>query len=366
LVIAGAGCALTTTMREGPARPAAEQARVESTDTIIAQIDGKDVGDIGPDPNAKIVYLLPAGPHVLAFGLRKKPHLLSHTVWRSRYVRVCLLAEAGHLYTTAAEVGVSTWRPHIVDGAAGEVPLTCGRARIFPSAAPPPDERPAAESASPYPPPPPDPAQDVSAGPEIVRLWSKDEIAPQKGRPIVDVIASVGWAFGGDEVARLQSSSGGSQTLTAGKGPFFRAGALVTPLWLAADRVGIGAGGDVAFKLDDVSASNVEVSFIRYPCSLTLHTRLRFKPFWYVLVAGGVNKDEGIHLSGSGDASGIGAASLTSRIGGVGRLGAYWADTDAFALMAGLEYTRLAYDAPGGSVRADSVGFSLTFTWRAL
>jgi hypothetical protein len=367
LVIAGTGCALTTTMREGPARPAAELATVESTDTIIAEIDGKEIRDVGPDPNAKNVYLLPPGPHVLGCGLRKKPHILSHTIWRSDYVRVCLLAEAGHHYATAAEVGVSTWQPHVLDGRAGEVPLTCDRTRIFPSATPSSDERPtAAEPASPVTPPPPDPAEDVSAGPEIVRLWSKDEIAPEKGRPIVDVIASVGWDFGGDEVARLQASNGGSQTLAAGKGPFFRVGAMVTPLWLAGDRVGIGAGADVAFKIDDVSASNAEVSFIRYPSSLTLHTLLRFRPFWYVLVAGGVNKDESIRLSGSGDASGIGGTALTSRIGGVGRLGAYWADTDAFALMAGLEYTRLAYDAPGASVRADSAGFWLTFTWRAL
>jgi hypothetical protein len=77
-----------------------------------------------------------------------------------------------------------------------------------------------------------------------------------------------------------------------------------------------------------------------------------------------VDKDEGISLSTSGAASVIGGTSLTSQIGGVGRLALYWADTDNAALMFGLEYTRLDYDAPAGTVRADSAGFFTAVTWR--
>jgi hypothetical protein len=355
---------MTTTMREGPARPAAELATVESSDTLIAEIDGKDVQDIRADPNAKSVYLLPAGPHVIGFSLRKRPGVLSVTVLQSHYIRVCLLAEAGHHYTTAAEVGAFTWKPRMVDSAGGEVPITCDRARIFPAATLS-SERPAAtESASPVTPLPSDPAEDASAGPEIFRLWSKEEIERRKSRPFVDVMATVGLDFGGQDVVRAQFNNGGSQTLAAGQGAFVRVGAMVTPLWLAADRVGIGAGADVALKLDTVSASNASVSFIRYPCSFTVHTLLRFRPVWYVLLAGGVDKDPEISVSESGNVSGISGSSLTSRIGEIGRLGLYWADMDTFAIILGIEYTNLTYDAPGGPVRANSAGFWTTVTWR--
>ena len=85
---------------------------------------------------------------------------------------------------------------------------------------------------------------------------------------------------------------------------------------------------------------------------------------WYVLLAGGVEKDLGISLSGSGSASGING-SATSRIGAIGRLGIYFAEMDSFATMGGLEYTKVTYDVRGGSVGADSAGFWTTVTWRA-
>lgn len=332
VVVGTGGCASTATMREGPAKPAAELATVDSSDTIVAEIDGKDVQGIRADPNAKSVYLLPAGPHVIGLSLRKRLGV-SVTVLRSNYIRICLLADAGHRYTTTAEVSAGRWRPHVVDGVRGEVPITCDQG-TFP------------------------------AGAEVVDLWSKSEIERVKSRPSVDVMASFGWDFGGDEVVRAQFSNGSSQTLAAGQGPFLRVGAMVTPLWLAADGVGIGAGVDIALKLDNISASNADITLIRYPSSFTLHALLRVRPLWYVLLAAGVDKDQGISLSTSGAASVTGGTSLTSRIGGVGRLALYWADTDSAAIMFGLEYTRLAYDAPIGTVRADSAGFFTTVTWR--
>jgi hypothetical protein len=170
--------------------------------------------------------------------------------------------------------------------------------------------------------------------------------------------------FGGDEVVRAQFSDGGSKTLAAGQGPFVRVGAMVTPLWLDGERVGIGAGADVALKLDTASASSDSVSLIRYPCSFTLHTLRRIGPIWYVLLAGGVNKDAEIRVSESGNVSASGGSSLTSRIGEIGRVGLYWADTDTVAIMLGVQYTNLTYDAPGGPVRANSAGFWTTITWR--
>jgi hypothetical protein len=177
-------------------------------------------------------------------------------------------------------------------------------------------------------------------------------------------MATVGYDDGGENVVRAQFSNGSSQTLAAGQGPFFRVGAMVTPLWLADDHVGLGAGADVAFKLDTVSVASDSVALIRYPSSFTLHTLISFNPVWYLLIAGGVEKDLGISVSRTGDVSSTGGASLTSRIGGVGRLGLYWADTDTFGIMSGFEYTKVSYDAPGRSVRADNAGFWTTLTWR--
>ena len=242
-----------------------------------------------------------------------------------------------------------------------KVAIACDRARIFAAATPSPDRPAAATQATP---PPSDAAEAESTGSEIFRLWSSSEIERVKGRPFVDVVASVGWDFGGDDVVHAQFSNGSNQTLAAGQGPFLRVGAMVTPLWLAADGVGIGAGADVALKLDDISASNSDVSLIRYPSSFTLHTLLRVKPIWYLVLAAGVDKDEGISLSRNGNVSVTGGSSLTSRIGGVGRLALYCPGTDAAAIMFGLEYTQLTYDAPGGSVRANNAGFFTSVTWR--
>jgi hypothetical protein len=356
LVIAIAGCA-TTTMREGPVRPATELATVASTDTRVAEIDGKDVQRISPDANAKSVYLLPAGPHVIGFSLRKRLGV-SITVLQSDFIRVCLLAEGGHHYTTTAEIGNGRWKPHIF-----EVPITCDGARIFPAGTPSSDRPLDAQAASPFTSPPSDPEAE-STGLEIFHLWSNAEIERVKARPFVDVMASLGWDFGGEDVVRAQFSNGSSQTLAAGQGPFLRLGAMVTPLWLAADGVGIGAGTDVALKLDNVSASNSDVSLIRYPCSFTLHTLVRVRPILYVLLAAGVDKDEGISVSRNGGVSVTGGSSLTSRIGGTGRVALYWVGTDASAIMLGLAYTQLTYDSPGGSVRANSAGFFTSVSWR--
>ena len=328
LAIATAGCGLTTTMREGPARPAGELATVASTDTIVAEIDGKSVQGIRADPNSKSAYLLPAGPHVIGFALRKRLGV-SVTVLQSGYIRACLQAEAGHHYTTSAEVGVGRWKPHIFDSTAGEVPLTC-----------------------------------ESTESEIFDRWSSSEIERVKNRPFADLTLSFGWDFGGDDLVRAQFSNGSTQSLAAGQGPLIRVGAMVTPLWLDADRVGIGAGADIGIKIDGGSAANADFTLFRYPASLTLHTLLRVKPIWYVLVAGGIDKDEGISLSKSGDVSVMGGSSVTSRMGGVGRLALYWADADAAAIMFGLEYTRVTYDTPAGGVGANNAGFFTAVTWR--
>jgi hypothetical protein len=359
------------------------------------------------------VYLVPGGPHVIGFRLRKAlAGFFGPRILLSDEIQVCLLAQPGHHYTTATVVesgdfkkradviyGDAMWEQaasaprsalRIVDAAEGEVPVTCDPARIFPAATPPPSNPPAAvEPAPAVTPPPSTPTEAASAVPEIMGLWSKDEIrrigpteaataAPgstafwaqdelrRSRHPVFEVTGSIGFDVGGQDVARAQFSDGSSESLTTGEGVVFRAGVMVTPLWLAADRIGLGAGADVAVKSDIASptvdtSSTAAVALTRYPWALTLHALVRYTPVLYVYFAGGFGRDERVSVSGDANATVTGVTSLTSRVGGTGRLGFYWAAADRLALIFGLEYTNRTYDSPAGSVRADSAGLSVTF-----
>jgi hypothetical protein len=231
--------ACATTFYEGPRRPVAEIAAVESQDAVIDEVDGKDLHKIRGE---RSVYLLPPGPHVIGVSyLKVTPGLFTTRVATSRNVRVCLQAAAGHRYITGGQLEGTAW------------------------------------------------------------LWIRD-------------------------------------------------------------RVGLGVGGEVGVRYDDVSAPNVSASFTRFPAIATLHVLVRASGSWFVLLAGGAEKDYGIRLSGSGDAAGIGTT-MTGRIGGVGRVGLHYRWTDHFGLTFGVGYTRLTYDAPGGSLNASHASVWTNLHW---
>jgi hypothetical protein len=331
-LVASSACA--TTLYEGPQRPVANAATIESKDTLIDEVDGKNVQGIRGE---KTVYVLPPGPHVLGVSVRLiTPGLFVQRITTSRYIRVCLVAAAGHRYVTTARIGGRQWQPEILDRVEGELPTSCDRARLFPDA-----------TAA--------PAAAEGAAPEVIRLWSEQRIERARARPFLDLTLNLGAAFGGSDLLTAQFSGGDSETLSAGQGLGIGLGAMLTPLWLA-DRIGLGLGGEIDVKYESVSASNADVSFTRYPAIGTLHALVRVSENWFLLAAGGVEKDLGVNLSGSGDAANI-QATLTSRTGGVGRLGLYYRWKDLWATTFGLGYTKLTYDAPGGSVSANSFSF---------
>src|SRR5215471_2378080 len=230
-----------TTFYEGRELRPSEGAVVESKESVIDEVDGKNVQDIRADRSR---YVLPPGPHVIAFSVKRvTPGFMSSKITTSNYVRVCLLAAAGHQYMTQPRIEGDSWKPMIVDPWSGPVPIACDRDEVPPVR-------------------------------EVRDMWAAATIRRAHLRPRLDFTMNVGAAFGGDNILTAQLSNGDTQTLAAGQGVNFGVGVMVTPLWFR-DLVGLGVGGEIGVKYDDVSASNASVSFTRYPAIGTLNVFLR-------------------------------------------------------------------------------------------
>jgi hypothetical protein len=339
--------ACATTFYEGPPRPAAEAAVLQSGNTVIDEIDGKDVKAIRKLPAR---YVLPPGPHIIGFSvLRIEAGAVLNTMITSRTLSVCFQAVAGHSYITIGPIFGSSWRPLIVDEFHADASTAC---EVAPASAAAGEAAEAGAVAAPDATPPNEP---TAAAPQVLAMWSREKVHRPPALPRLDFTFNFGFALGGDNILTAQLSNGDTEELKAGQGGFASAGVMVTPLWLG-KVVGIGVGGDIGVKYDSVEASNAGVSFTRYPAVGTAHLLLRTGEDWYVLAAGGVEKDLDISVSGSGDASSL-QANLSSRNGGLGRLGMYVRFGDHVAWMFGVAYTHLTYVGPGGSADASSFGF---------
>lgn len=365
LALAAMSASCATTLYEGPPLSSSAGATVESVNTEIDEIDGKDVRAVRGEGRAR--YLLPPGPHLLEVslpGARGAPATGS-----SSSLHACLLAVRGRLYRTVAREPASAGEPAIVEiqsspgthGAPAVLPQPtgCERERLFPEddgLAPEETGEPGALPATSA------PAQaERSVRHDVLRLWSRHRIQPRVGRrPFVDLSFAMTWAGGGDEVASARLSDGSTEGIDAGTGFLMSVNGMVTPVWLR-DVVGFGAGGELGFKVWDITASNGQITLKRYPAMATLHTALRLDDDWFVFLAGGVEKDLGVELSGSGVASGIGGLAV-SHVGAVGRLMFYGRLSDSVASMLGLIVSRVTYDAGAGAIDASSVGLTLALT----
>jgi hypothetical protein len=345
------------TLYEGAIRPPAEAAVVRSLDTEIDEVDGKDVRSMRSGDTR---YVLPPGPHVIGMSLRQiRQGIGLKTVATSRTLRVCLLAAAGHDYIAEPRVGRNTWAPLVLDVSAhGPAPVDCTRERLL---APTADAAPAAPAQAPgaddgaSPAAAPLAPADGSPEAAVMKLWAGDAMQPPSPRPFVELTLGTAASFGGDNILTATLSTGEQRTLSAGQGVSGSLGAMVTPMWFADDRFGLGVGGEIGIKYAAVSASNGNVSFKRYPAIATVNAFARTGERWFLLASGGVEKDLGVNLSGDGVASNV-QADLTSRAGWLGRLGAYYRFSDGLATTFGLGYTKLTYDAAGGAVGANSFG----------
>ena len=166
-----------------------------------------------------------------------------------------------------------------------------------------------------------------------------------------------GAAVGGDNLVKVNLNDGNQKTLDAGAGALAALGLRVTPLWLKGT-IGFGAGGELGWKGSHISASNGDVTLTRYPLLLLAHGMARVSDHAYVLVAGGIEKQLGVHMSGSGFGGGLDVP-FTSRLGGTGEVALLYAETANLAFDFTLRLSRLTYEYQGQPFDANSVGFAI-------
>jgi len=113
-----------------------------------------------------------------------------------------------------------------------------------------------------------------------------------------------GFTFGGDEIITLIYSDGSTSTLYAGQGLSIGGGVTWTPLWLN-DRVGLGLGYDVGYKLGTTS-SNADgtIEMERVPMVLSVRGLVALAANYHFLLAAGGVAEFGPHVYGTGVATG--------------------------------------------------------------
>ena len=167
----------------------------------------------------------------------------------------------------------------------------------------------------------------------------------------------LGYAFGGDTLARAVLSNGEDRTLDAGKGVVVAVEGAVTPLWVG-DVVGLGARAQVGFRYGSISASNGTISLIRWPLLLGVHTLLRFTDVAYVRIGANIETHAGVSLSASGD-GGSGSVDLDSSLGVGGELSLFFRWGAHACYNFAIQYTNIRYSASGVSVDASNGAFTL-------
>jgi len=179
--------------------------------------------------------------------------------------------------------------------------------------------------------------------------------------PLWGLVFELGIGGGGDDLVKVSLSDGSDQTLSAGDGVAVSVGLMVTPLWVG-DSLGVGVSGTFGYKGWSVGGSNGDISLSRFPLTAAVHVLPRISPMWLLLVRGGIDKEVGVSLSGSGVAAGA-HADLNAGLGGFGEMGFYKIletpeQRGAWSLT--FRYTKLTYSANGAT--ADAQNFMLFST----
>ena len=146
------------------------------------------------------------------------------------------------------------------------------------------------------------------------RPLGRDSNLPGSG-----LTAGVGFFVGGESLYTVSFTNGPDRNLNAGRGVLVTVGGLWTPLWID-DQFGFGAGASAGWKYDAIEASNGAISLTRFPLSATIHSLIRINKVWFTLLSGGLTKELGGEVSGSGFAATAGS-SFTSSLGLLGEGG---------------------------------------------
>lgn len=325
------GCATTHPTRE------AGSAILESRRTVVASIDDLRAGGTN-DPEAK--FEIPAGRHSVDVGLPSVATAMPRPADPGKTITVCFDAIANRRYVTQPIFEGDRWRPEIVDifarvavsSACAEMHETIGAANDSAMASAPRLEQKLGPASLPVPP----------------RPLLRDLKLPGTG-----LTAGVGFFGGGDSLYRVEFDNGRDQVLTAGRGVLATIGALWTPLWID-DQFGFGAGASMGWKYDSITASNGEVWLTRFPLTATVHTLIRLSKRWFALLSGGLGKEVGGKISGSGLAAEANHT-FTSTLGLLGE-GALYCTLGHATLGAALRRSSSKDRLGGAVVDASSLG----------
>lgn len=167
-----------------------------------------------------------------------------------------------------------------------------------------------------------------------------------------------GFAAGGATVARATAANGSRREVTLGGGSVLAAELKLTPLWVR-DVFGIGLGAELGRKAQQISATNGTLSLTRYPLLVTAHVIARVAPYFYLIVAGGVEKHLDVSLTGSGAAIPANGISLSGRMGPTLSLSLAYALTHHWVFDAVLRFAALDYtvNGEGGSSTRESASY---------
>ena len=157
----------------------------------------------------------------------------------------------------------------------------------------------------------------------------------------------LGYDTGGDTLVTVIFTNGDQENIKANRGLFFGAGVSIVN-----DAKDVETEISLSYKIDDITASNGDVTWSRWPLDLLVFYRLPS-----VRLGGGATYHLNPDFSGSGVASGLNV-NFKSSLGYI--LQADYRINEKTNI--GLRYTFLDYELEGSSIKAHSNGIGIVFS----
>ncbi|WP_438036197.1 hypothetical protein [Sorangium sp. So ce204] len=204
-------------------------------------------------------------------------------------------------------------------------------------------------------------AEAPSAAPEADAAPNEFAPALRRGEWLssLGLHASLGLAFGGDELAELTYSDGSTTAVHAGEGVSLSGGLTWTPLWLG-DRVGLGLGLDAGWKYKSTLVdADGSIKLERIPLMASVRSLVAIDSSWHGVVAAGGILELNPHLYGDGVLGGADAR-FDDALGGMLELGVLWGRPKGFGFEMTGRWTILSYEYMGESSNASSGSVNLT------
>ena len=288
-------------------RPGATSAILGLRGTVLESIDERYIRDDSADAS-KAQFEIPAGRRTIEVSLESDSTALRVPADRRQTITVCFDAVAGRTYLSQPIFEADRWRAEIVDASTG-VAVSSGCAEVHETA-----------TATPAPATASSPSLEEKVRPSSLpvpsRPLDRDSKLPGSG-----LTAGVGFFFGGEALYTVSFTNGPDRDLNAGRGVLVTVGGLWTPLWID-DQFGFGGGASAGWKHDAIEAANGSVSLTRFPLTATVHSLIRINKDWFTLLSGGLTKEVGGEVSGSGFAASD-SDSFTNSLGLLGEVALY-------------------------------------------